>query len=745
MGLSIFWRLLLTSLVIIVVMGGVNLYALFQLRQLTAMSTEMAAYHYPAVESAKRLLGSLYAQLNSEKKYLATKDAAFLTNFNEEVEEFQRSLQHLLGQENTPQGQSFLQEVGRLLQERLVLFHDGFKAAADKAPTALPGYENRRDALMDRMSSSIQSYIDLHEARVSVGVSESRASAVKAEAVTQQLVLVALVFGLGLAGIASYTILRPLRELQGHIKEIGQGKFGQPLQIAAPAELKDLVDTVNWMGVKLQELDDMKSEFLAHVSHELRTPMASIQEGTHLLLDEIPGPLTQEQRTTLRIMADSSRRLIHLISTILDLSKMEAGMMEYRIVPVDLKRVADISVNKVRLLADSKHVQLLVENAGERAWVKVDALRIEQVLDNLLSNALKFSPEGGIVKLQMKPDQQAGVLEVSVSDTGPGIATDDLPHIFERFYQGRTKAKSAAAGSGLGLALAKKVVEAHGGRIWIESDAGKGTAVRFILRLAKQRREEGREQGREQEGTGRMTRLILQVVILSTLLGGCAAWGPTPPSKPYFSVDQTELKSFQSLIKKQDGVVEKCSEIGTCDHAYFTRALLGLYERREIAEKYFGKVIALDPKGQLAASSKVWLLLLQGHPAPASVSWLDALVGAPAIASTNSVLVKATDRLVRDLLEWEGNVQTVEYLQREIADRDHKIESLLKKDPGKGGADPALVQNFQKQLHDRDKKIEELSTQLEALKRIDQEMREKVRPIRPPSTVAPLSAPDTSP
>ena len=489
MRLSIFWRLLLTSLVIIAVMGGVNLYALFQLRQLTAMSTEMASYHYPAVESAKRLLGSLYVQLNSEKKYLATKDATFLANFNEEVEEFQRSLQQVLSRESAPQGQQLLYEAGRLLQERLVLFHDGVEQSTSKMP--VPGYESRRDAIMDRMSAAIQGYVDLHEARVSVGLSESRASAVRAEAVTQQLVLVALVFGLGLAGVASYTMLRPLRQLQGHIKEIGQGKYGQPLQIRAPAELTDLVDTVNWMGGKLQELDDMKAEFLAHVSHELRTPMASIQEGTHLLLDEIPGPLTQEQRTTLRIMADSSRRLIHLISTILDLSKMEAGMMEYRIVPVDLKRVASISINKVRLLADSKHIQLVFENTGERVWVKADAPRIEQVLDNLLSNALKFGPEGSIVKLQMKPELHADVLEISVSDSGPGIAAEDLPHIFERFYQGRTKAKNSSAGSGLGLALAKKVVEAHGGRIWIESEVGKGTTVRFILRLAKQGKVKG--------------------------------------------------------------------------------------------------------------------------------------------------------------------------------------------------------------------------------------------------------------
>jgi two-component system, NtrC family, sensor histidine kinase GlrK len=484
MPLSIFWRLVLTALVIITVMGGVNLYALFQLRQLASMSTQMASYHYPAVESAKRLLGSLFAQLNSEKKFVATKDHTFLTNLEEELDEFQRNLQLLRSQESSPQGLKLLQVADELLAKRLVLLRDESHGVDGDALREDPQYEGQRDAIMDQMSASIQAYIDLHEARMSVEVSESRASAAQAEAVTEQLVLVALIFGLGLAGVASYTILLPLRQLQGHIRKIGQGNFGGSLQIKAPAELRELVDTVNWMGRKLQELDDMKAEFLAHVSHELRTPMASIQEGTHLLLDEIPGPLVQEQRTILRIMADSSRRLIHLISTILELSKMEAGMMEYRIVPVDLHRIAEVSIDKVRLLADSKHVQLVLENIGDRVWVKADASRLEQVLDNLLSNALKFSPEGGVVKVQMKPDPQAGVLEVSVSDTGPGVAPDDLPHIFQRFYQGRTKVKHTA-GSGLGLALVKKVVEAHGGRIWIESEKGKGATVRFILRLTR--------------------------------------------------------------------------------------------------------------------------------------------------------------------------------------------------------------------------------------------------------------------
>jgi two-component system sensor histidine kinase GlrK len=483
--LSIFWRIVLTSLVIIVVMAGVNLYALFQLRQLTALSANMATRHYPAIESAKHLLTILYAQLNSEKKYLAVRDPTFLQHFDEEVEEFHRGLQTLEAQELAPQGVQLLQDIKHLQQERLMILHTELEKEVPSPGARSVAYEARRDSLMDRISTSLQQFIDLHETGISVGVSRSRESSAQAEAVTEQLVLLALVFGIALAGFASYTILRPLRQLQNHIKQIGQGDFRTSLNIRAPSELRDLVDAVNWMGTKLQELDDMKGEFLAHVSHELRTPMASIQEGTHLLLDEIPGPLSQEQRTTLRIMADSSRRLITLISTILDLSKMDAGMMEYRIVPTDLKRVTDMSINKVQLLADAKHVQLLLEAPAQRVWVKADALRIEQVLDNLLSNALKFSSEGGIVKVLMKPDQNAGVLEVSVTDGGPGILPEDLPYIFERFYQGSTTAKHATPGSGLGLALAKKVVEAHGGRIWIESEAKKGTTVRFILRLTK--------------------------------------------------------------------------------------------------------------------------------------------------------------------------------------------------------------------------------------------------------------------
>ena len=247
------------------------------------------------------------------------------------------------------------------------------------------------------------------------------------------------------------------------------------------------------------------------------------------------------------------------------------------------------------------------------------------------------------------------------------------------------------------------------------------------------------------------------IIVGFFLLAGCATWTtPVPSSHPFFVAEPREVKSFQMLAKKQESLASKCGESNSCEQVYFTRGLVGLYESREVAEKYFGKVVAVAPKSQLAASSKAWLELLQ-QPASGHSSWSQAVFGAPALVKTNTALTMTTDRLVRDLLDREILLQqlraskddeseTVEALQRELADRDHKIEALLsKKDSAKASADPASLQTMQKQLAERDRKIEELSTQLEALKRIDQEMREKVRPIRPPVTTVPVPGPEATP
>jgi len=239
------------------------------------------------------------------------------------------------------------------------------------------------------------------------------------------------------------------------------------------------------------------------------------------------------------------------------------------------------------------------------------------------------------------------------------------------------------------------------------------------------------------------------------LLAGCAAWSSAPQfSQPYFTVDSGEAKSLHAFAKKQEALAPKCAERNSCDHVYFMRALLGLYESRDSASKYFEKVIAISPKSQLASSSKLWIQLLEHHAAPVEQSWIQSVVAAPAISESQAILAQASDRLVRDLLDRELTIQqlramreadseSLENLQRELAERERKIDSVNgKKDTARSSGETGIVVSLQKQLTDRDRKIEELTSQLEALKRIDQEMRDKARPIRPPSTVAP---PPTAP
>ena len=243
--------------------------------------------------------------------------------------------------------------------------------------------------------------------------------------------------------------------------------------------------------------------------------------------------------------------------------------------------------------------------------------------------------------------------------------------------------------------------------------------------------------------------------MLSFLLAGCAAWTTSvPASHPYFATSPLEETSFQALAKKQKELVSRCAQSHSCKEVYFTLGLLGLYESREVAAKYFEKVLDVAPTGPVAETSKAWLQTIQKSVASGKKGWSESVLTAPAIAEAHTSLAMVTDRLVRNLLDEQVLIQqfhtskdneseAMEALQRELAERDRRIETLLsKKDSTKGSADPVAMQ---KQLAERDKKIEELSSQLEALKRIDQEMREKVRPLRPPLTTVPMPGPETTP
>lgn len=479
--LSIFWRLALGYVTILALVIGVNLYILNQFRAITELGAELATHHFPAVETAKQLISSLYAQLKSDKQYLVLRDTTLLKDFLQEAENFRKTLAALEDQEQGEATSEALKKVKAYHDEFHTLFLNVGVEQADRSPLAIANYERNRDVLIETMTQAINTYISSQEASVGAILRNSHLRSVQAQEITQQLLVMALVLGLGLAGIASYSILRPLRRVKAQIRRIGQGHFGGTIPQAVPQELRDLVDQVNWMGEKLQKLDEMKSEFLANISHELRTPLTSIREGSQLLLDGIPGELTNDQRETLSIISDSSQRLNHLIGNLLDLSRMEADMVSYNLHPTDLNRLAIRSVEKVKFLADRKNIHIDVDLIPDKTKTQeVDSQRMEQVFENLLSNAIKFSPSGATISMRSTPDAATGIHFI-VEDTGPGIPEEDLPHIFERFYQGKTQEGRVYVGSGIGLALAKRVIDDHGGTIWAESRFGKGTALHFTV------------------------------------------------------------------------------------------------------------------------------------------------------------------------------------------------------------------------------------------------------------------------
>jgi two-component system, NtrC family, sensor histidine kinase GlrK len=484
MRVSIFWRLTIGFLTIIALVTAVNLFALHQIRQITELSTRLVADHYPAIESAKWLIDRLYAQVRSEKKYLAVRDDVFLAHFDDDAREFRHTLAALKEQESSPEAQGTLKDVENLHDEYRILFHSEARFQPALGHKLSKGYEPRRDRIVNGVIKSLETFIDFHEATVNTVVNDARRRSEQAGVVTKQLVMIALCVGLLLAALATYSILSPLRRLQEHIRQIGQGNFKTDVDVQAPSDLAALVDAVGSMAKRLQELDDLKAEFVSHITHELRSPLTAIHAGTQLLLEEIPGPVSQPQRETLQLMVESSRQLIDMISSLLDLSKIDAGMMEYRIASTDIKRVLETGINKIKLLADREHIRIIVDAPRGPLFVKADDSRIQQVLDNLLSNALKFSREGASIQLKLEPDYKARSLRISVSDTGRGIAPEALPRIFDRFYQGATRARTGVSGTGIGLALAKRVVEAHGGKIWAESELGKGTTMTFVLPLS---------------------------------------------------------------------------------------------------------------------------------------------------------------------------------------------------------------------------------------------------------------------
>lgn len=297
-----------------------------------------------------------------------------------------------------------------------------------------------------------------------------------------------LVFS-GLIGVAAALVLgfaltqsvsAPLRNIARAARSVARGNYRQRVPATGPREVRDLAANFNRMTEEVQRSQQTLRDFLANISHELKTPLTSIRGFSEALLDGTIDDTEGIERSA-RIISDESNRVLRLVQELLDLSRIESGQVSMQQEDVDLKELFDHVGEIFALRAEDTGVVLKVEASGQ-LHIRGDFDRLEQVMNNLLDNALRHTPQGGAVRVACRA-LQPGTLQVTVSDTGPGIPSADLPHLFERFYRGDNGGPQRK-GHGLGLAISREIVRAHGGEIWATSEPGAGTTFVFTLPTA---------------------------------------------------------------------------------------------------------------------------------------------------------------------------------------------------------------------------------------------------------------------
>ncbi|MFC1987302.1 sensor histidine kinase [Chloroflexota bacterium] len=282
---------------------------------------------------------------------------------------------------------------------------------------------------------------------------------------------VALVIGL----VLTRQITRPVRALISGARHLTKGELGYRVKVKSRDEIGELAESFNIMASSLEKGEQSRRQLTADIAHELRTPLTVI-EGT---VDGIIDGVFQSDAEHLRSIKEETALLTHLISDLRDISLAESGQLKLNLVLTDMVELVRRMISHYEINALGKNVRIKLEEVPQIPELKVDPVRMEQVISNLLTNAIRHTPSGGSINVTVKNGE--GGLEISVSDTGEGIATEDLPHVFERFYRSGSSRARKEGGTGLGLAIVKQMVEAHGGKVWVESKMGTGSIFSILL------------------------------------------------------------------------------------------------------------------------------------------------------------------------------------------------------------------------------------------------------------------------
>ena len=476
---TIFTRIMIGYLAILIPMVAVSAYAFSQFRVFHGVTDDILQIDNRMRDLVKKIADSFLAQTGFERKYVITKDQEFIHQFELVEKDIYQRMDEAISIANTDYKREVLVRIKNSYAHYKSVFNEEAAFLKNNEPYLQNIYQEEKERtingiLLELRDLKLFTERETYEKIERLGKSVSKANQI-AIVITAGFILLGILTSV----FMTRSITIPLSFMRKKTRQIAGGDFECSLELSSPPEIGDLAQDFNLMCDKLKKTDKMKSDFFALMAHELRTPLASIREGTNLLLNNRGEAFREKQNEVLRIIAEESNRLTDLVNSLLDLSKMEAGMLALRREKCDIVYLVQKAVSGMRPLAMTKNINIKVEAPQDLPPVNADEERILQALRNLIGNAVKFTPGGGDITISARSVE--GSVKVSIADSGPGIPEEDLKVIFDKFQQSAMTSYSKIKGTGLGLAIVKHIVHAHGGRIWVASEQGRGSIFTFVL------------------------------------------------------------------------------------------------------------------------------------------------------------------------------------------------------------------------------------------------------------------------
>jgi len=456
---------------------GTILSLFVHIKELGRISEDIVNRNYRISTASKKMIDTLWWMAENQKKYDLLKKEEYKQYFADGQKEYESNLFEILWLGVSGSAENPWEGLWRDYQEQLA----SGREQADAEHSDVPWL---KEEMINEWVEKIQKARAVNEQGIESMV--KRLNSQGRRAVEWGVVGVSTSLVIGLFGVIgfSFGMIRPLHELRRGIKSLTRSGVTAPIRIHSNDEFGELAGAFNDMAARLTEEERMRSDFISMLSHEIRTPLTSIRESVNLIAEEVMGDINEKQRRFLLIASTELERITTLLNHLLQISRLEAGAVEIHPREMDLGKFVQGAISRLVPVAEAKDISINSEITSGISQFYCDPDNLQQVLLNLLGNAIKFSPHGSeiLVSVRREDSSKTPLLVFSVSDRGPGIPDAEQTLVFHKYYRA-SGIRDQVDGVGLGLSISRHIVEAHGGEISVSSKPGEGSTFSFSLPL----------------------------------------------------------------------------------------------------------------------------------------------------------------------------------------------------------------------------------------------------------------------